>query len=141
MHFSELAWCGLARYFTLLEKIGYTRPIRWNHQQMRLEINPNPQWIKWTIGSIISSFTFLLLPVYFFLECILSPNYEKRFNEPQAVVLAVCFPTGLVSLPVFLHMILSGKQLVLGFNKLIDLERHVRGKLATFLCSRFTFTE
>jgi hypothetical protein len=66
---------------------------------------------------------------------------RHRESWPQAVVLAVCFPTGLVSLPVFLHMILSGKQLVLGFNKLIDLERHVRGKLATFLCSRFTFTE
>jgi hypothetical protein len=130
MHFSELAWCGLVRYFTFLEKIGYTRPIRWNHQQMRLEINPNPQWIKWTIGSIISSFTLLILPVYFFLEYIISPNYEKRFNEIQAIVLVLCFPISLVSLPVFLHMVLSGKQLVLGFNKLVELEHYVRGKVS-----------
>jgi hypothetical protein len=141
MHFSELAWSGVGRYFTFLEKIGYTRPIRWNHQQMRLEINSNPQWIKWTFGSIISSFTFLLLPVYFFLECILSPNYEKRFNEPQVVVLVVCFSSFMVSLPVLFHMIISGKQLVLGFNELIDLEKHVYGKLTTFLFSRFAFTE
>jgi hypothetical protein len=141
MYFSELAWSGVGRYFTFLEKIGYTRPIRWNHKHMRLEINPNPQWIKWTIGSIISSFTLLILPVYFFLECILSLNYEKRFNKPQAVVLVVCFSAGLMSLPVFFHMILSGKQLVLGFNELIDLEKHVHGKLTTFLFSRFVFTE
>jgi hypothetical protein len=130
MQFSEWAWTGVGRYFNFLEKIGYTRPIRWNHQQMRLEINPNPQWIKWTIGSIISTFTLLILPVYFFLEYIISPNYEKRFNEIQAIVLVLCFPINLVSLPVFLHMVLSGKQLVLGFNKLVELEHYVRGKVS-----------
>jgi hypothetical protein len=137
MRFSHLAWCGLGRYFTILDKIGYTRPIRWNWNRMRLERNPKPQKIRWIFGFLISTFNSIILPAYFFLESILSRNYERKISKPQAVTMVACFAAGMFSIPAFLYMVLDDKQIVLGFNKLIDLEHHVHGKLNSSVLNLF----
>jgi hypothetical protein len=131
MHFSHLAWCGLGRYFTILDKIGYTRPIRWNWNRMRLERNPKPQKVKWIFGFLISTFNCIILPAYFFLESILSRNYERKLSKLHAALMAACFAVGMVSIPAIFHMVMNDKQIILGFNHLIDLEHHVHGKQNT----------
>jgi RsiW-degrading membrane proteinase PrsW (M82 family) len=128
MHFSNWAWCGVGRFFLLLDKIGYTRPIRWNSDGMKLERNRKPERMKWVVGSLLVTINFLILPTYFYLEHILSSDTERCFNTPQAVLLVFCFAFGIMSLPAFIHMIRTANQLIMGFNRLIQLEKHVRGK-------------
>jgi hypothetical protein len=98
---------------------------------MRLERNPKPQKVKWIFGFLISTFNCIILPAYFFLESILSRNYERKLSKLHAALMAACFAVGMVSIPAFFHMVMNDKQIILGFNHLIDLEHHVHGKQNT----------
>jgi hypothetical protein len=127
MSYSQLAWSGIARYFWLLEKIRYRRPLRWNCEKMGLEIDPRPQWFIWTIGNIIGFFTCFIVPPYIFLEQVMTTK-DRNLNAPQVIILIAFFALGVPGVPVFVHTIRTINELVQGFNHLITIEKFVRGQ-------------
>jgi hypothetical protein len=128
MSYSPLAWSGFAGYFKLLDKIHYTRPIRWNSKKGCLEVNPSPQKLLWTVGTICSFIVGIACPVYVALEQVL---YRKmKLSVVQLVPLIIFFFVTMHSLPVFLHtLFISKKDLVQGFNNIVELEKHILGKM------------
>jgi hypothetical protein len=128
MSFTDLAWSGFAGYFQLLEKLHYTRPIRWNSKKGCLEVNPSPQTLLWSVGTLCSYVVGLLCPVYVALEHI----FVKRMNLPvkDGAFLLLLFLATVHTFPVFLHtMFVSKADLVEGFNNIIQLEKHLLGTL------------
>jgi membrane protease YdiL (CAAX protease family) len=128
MSFSALAWSGFAGYFKILERIHYTRPIRWNAGKHCLEVNPSPQKLLWTIGALCSFIVGIAVPVYVALEQVLV-NKMKLTIVQHGVPLIVFFFASMHALPIFLHtLFVSKSDLVHGFNNIVQLENHLLGK-------------
>jgi hypothetical protein len=129
MSYSALAWSGFAGYFKILDKIHYTRPIRWNSKKGCLEVNPSPQNFLWTIGTICSFIVGIACPVYVALEQVLYRKMKLSVAQ-HGVPLIACFFVAMHSLPVLLHtLFISKKDLVQGFNNIVELEKHILGKM------------
>jgi hypothetical protein len=127
MSFSALAWSGFARYFTILEKIHYTRPIRWNSKTKCLEVNPSPQKLFWSVGTLCSFIVGIACPVYVGLEQVFVGRLKLSMEEGGALLI-VYFWASVHTIPVFLHtLLISKKDLVQGFNNIVKLEKHVFG--------------
>jgi hypothetical protein len=129
MSYSVVAWSGFAGYFKILDKIHYTRPIRWNSKKGCLEVNPSPQKLLWTVGAICSFIVGIACPVYVALEHVIV-NRMKLSVAQHGVPFIVFFFVTMHSLPVFLHtMFISKKDLVQGFNNIVQLEKYLLGKI------------
>jgi hypothetical protein len=129
MSYSALAWSGLARYFKILDKIHYTRPIRWNSKKNCLEVNPSPQKLLWTVGVICSFIVGIACPVYVALEQVFVREMKLSLAK-HGVPLIVFFFVTMHALPPFLHtLFVTKKDLVQGFNHIVELEKHILGKI------------
>jgi hypothetical protein len=127
MSYSPLAWSGFARYFKILEKIHYTRPIRWNSKTKCLEVNPSPQKLFWSVGTLCSFIVGIACPVYVGLEQVFVGRLKLSMEEGGALLI-VYFWASVHTIPVFLHtLLISKKDLVQGFNNIVKLEKHVFG--------------
>jgi hypothetical protein len=128
MSYSPLAWSGIARYSKFLDKIHYTRPIRWNSEKHCLEVNPSPQKLIWTIGALCSFIVGIAIPVYVALEQVLVKKMELTIVQ-HGVPLIIFFFVAMLAFPVFLHtMFVSKSDLVHGFNNIVKLENLLRSK-------------
>jgi hypothetical protein len=128
MSYSALAWSGFAGYFKFLDKIHYTRPIRWNSEKHRLEVNPAPQKLLWTVGALCSFIVGIAVPVYVALEQVLVKKMNLTIVQ-HGVPLIVFFCASMHALPIFLHTaFVSKSDLVHGFNNIVKLENHLLGK-------------
>jgi hypothetical protein len=127
MSYSALAWSGFAGYFKILDKIHYTRPIRWNSKKGCLEVNPSPQKHLWSIGVICSFIVGIACPVYVALEQVLSRKMKLSVAQ-HGVPLIVFFFVTMHALPPFLHTLFVTKEdLVQGFNHIVQLEKYILG--------------
>jgi hypothetical protein len=128
MTYSALAWSGFARFFKFLDKIHFTRPIRWNSKKHCLEVNHSPQNLLLTVGTLCSFIVGIAVPAYVALEHVLV-NKMKLTIVQHAVPLIIFFFVAMHSLPVFLHtLFLSKSDLVHGFNSIVKLENLLRSK-------------
>jgi hypothetical protein len=128
MSYSAFAWSGFAGYFKFLDKIHYTRPIRWNSDKHCLEVNPSPQKLLWTVGALCSFIVGIAVPVYVALEQVLVKKMKLTIVQ-HGVPLIIFFFVTMLALPVFLHtLFVSKSDLVHGFNNIVKLENLLLSK-------------
>jgi len=131
MSYSEFAWKGIARFFGILEKLHYTRPITWDIAKNCLKLNQKKQTVLWTISSIVTVLYGIGIAIFVFAKHVIFTNNIEQ-GEPlsllQVVVLLVYFFATVHGFPIFINFLYSGEELVVGFNYLILMERHITGR-------------
>jgi len=135
MSYSEFAWKGIARFFKILEKLHYARPIMWDLEKIYLKLNPKKQTLLWIISSTVTVLYGIGIAIFVFAKHVIFTNIIEQgepFSLLQVVVLLVYFFATVHGFPIFINFLYSGEELVLGFNYLVAMERHITGEF--FVC-------
>jgi uncharacterized oligopeptide transporter (OPT) family protein len=93
---------------------------------MGLEVSSRRQWFVWTIGFLFGVLNCWIVPVFIFLEKVMTRS-ERELNTTQCLIMVMYFGVGLHSMPIFINLLKTERDLVNGFNSLVAMEKYVRG--------------
>lgn len=121
--FSKLAFGALSNFFLTLKKLHFVPPNTWNPGKQKLEMDPNPNKIRWIFSNLIVLLTWIILQIY-----TLSVKSDT-LNSAKIIFLTLELFIGIHSVPLFLKACTDGEELSAAMNSYIKVEKYLRGDI------------